>query len=152
MVRFPGSRSALEGRVRRSRRVRPEQRQRCRRFRRSGPPGPRNQDGHGERHDNLAGRTRNGRTAGPGPWAHYRRRVSLSAGYFGANPWPFTETPPLPLRGRPRWHTRFNTYDIPRVMALYAEHASLESPAILAIYPHLKDGILRGRSEIGKFF
>ena len=78
--------------------------------------------------------------------------MSLRAGHFSANPWPFTAAPPLPLRGRPRWHTRFNTYDIPRVMALYAEHASLESPAILAIYPHLKDGILRGRSEIGKFF
>ena len=33
---------------------------------------------------------RNGRTAGPGPWAHYRGRVSLRAGYFSANPWPFT--------------------------------------------------------------
>lgn len=50
------------------------------------------------------------------------------------------------------WHAGVNSHDIPRVMALYAEHATLESPAILAIYPHLADGILRGRSEIGKFF
>jgi steroid Delta-isomerase len=28
----------------------------------------------------------------------------------------------------------------------------LETPAILAIYPHLNDGILRGRSEIETFF
>jgi hypothetical protein len=50
------------------------------------------------------------------------------------------------------WHAGVNRHDIPRVIALYAEHATLESPAILAIYPHLKDGILRGRSEIEKFF
>ena len=50
------------------------------------------------------------------------------------------------------WHAGVNGHDIPRVIALYAEHATLESPAILAIYPHLEDGILRGRSEIEKFF
>jgi steroid Delta-isomerase len=50
------------------------------------------------------------------------------------------------------WHAGVNSHNIPRVIALYAEHATLESPAILAIYPHLEDGILRGRSEIEKFF
>ena len=50
------------------------------------------------------------------------------------------------------WHAGVNGHDIPRVIALYAEHATLESPAILAICPNLKDGILRGRSEIEKFF
>lgn len=50
------------------------------------------------------------------------------------------------------WHAGTNSHDVPRVIALYAEKATLESPAILAIYPHLNDGILRGRSEIEKFF
>src|SRR5215475_3440100 len=50
------------------------------------------------------------------------------------------------------WHAGVNGHDIPRVIALYAEKATLESPAILAIYPHLDEGILRGRSEIEKFF
>lgn len=50
------------------------------------------------------------------------------------------------------WHAATNGHDIPRVIALYAEKAILESPAVFAIYPHLQDGILRGRSEIEKFF
>jgi len=50
------------------------------------------------------------------------------------------------------WHAGVNRHDIPRVLALYGENAILESPAILVIYPHLRDGILRGRSEIGTFF
>src|SRR5215467_13628202 len=50
------------------------------------------------------------------------------------------------------WHEGVNRRDIPRVMALYGENAILESPAILVIYPHLQDGILRGRSEIRTFF
>ena len=50
------------------------------------------------------------------------------------------------------WHAGTNSHDVPRVIALCAEKATLESPAILAIYPHLDEGILRGRSEIEKFF
>ena len=50
------------------------------------------------------------------------------------------------------WHAGINSHDVPRVIALYAEKATLESPAIIAIYPHLDKGILRGRSEIEKFF
>jgi hypothetical protein len=50
------------------------------------------------------------------------------------------------------WHAGTNSHDVPRVIALYAEDATLETPAILAIYPHLNDGILRGRSEIETFF
>jgi steroid Delta-isomerase len=50
------------------------------------------------------------------------------------------------------WHAGVNGHDIPRVMALYAEHATLESPAILTIYPHCEEGILKGRSEIETFF
>ena len=50
------------------------------------------------------------------------------------------------------WHAGINSHDIPRVIALYAEKATLETPAVLAIYPHLDEGILRGRSEIERFF
>lgn len=50
------------------------------------------------------------------------------------------------------WHAGTNSHDVARVMALYAERATLETPAILAIYPHSNDGLLRGRSEIEKFF
>ena len=50
------------------------------------------------------------------------------------------------------WHAGTNNHDISRVIALYAEDATLETPAILAIYLHLNDGILRGRSEIETFF
>ena len=50
------------------------------------------------------------------------------------------------------WHAGINSHDVPRVIALYAEKATLETPAILAIYPHMDEGILRGRSEIDKFF
>ena len=50
------------------------------------------------------------------------------------------------------WHAGTNSHDVQRVIALYAERATLETPAILAIYPHLNDGILKGRSEIEKFF
>jgi steroid Delta-isomerase len=50
------------------------------------------------------------------------------------------------------WHAGVNGRDIPRVMALYAENATLESPAIPAVYPHMGEGILRGRSEIETFF
>lgn len=50
------------------------------------------------------------------------------------------------------WHAGTNSHDVPRVIALYAEDATLETPAILAIYPHLNNGILRGRSEIETFF
>lgn len=50
------------------------------------------------------------------------------------------------------WHAATNSHDVPRVIALYVEDATLETPAILAIYPHLNDGILRGRSEIETFF
>ncbi|MBV9017639.1 MAG: nuclear transport factor 2 family protein [Alphaproteobacteria bacterium] len=50
------------------------------------------------------------------------------------------------------WHAGTNSHDVARVMALYAERATLETPAFLAIYPHSNDGLLRGRSEIEKFF
>ena len=50
------------------------------------------------------------------------------------------------------WHAGINSHDISRVIALYAENATLETPAILAIYPQLEAGILKGRNEIEKFF
>ena len=50
------------------------------------------------------------------------------------------------------WHAGINSQDVPRVIALYAANATLETPAILAIYPHLDEGVLRGRTEIETFF
>ena len=50
------------------------------------------------------------------------------------------------------WHAGINSHDITRVIALYAENATLETPAILTIYPQLEAGILKGRNEIEKFF
>ncbi len=51
-----------------------------------------------------------------------------------------------------RWHEAINSHDLDGVMALYAEHAVLETPAILAMYKDREEGILRGRGEIRKLF
>ncbi len=51
-----------------------------------------------------------------------------------------------------RWHETITGRDLAGVMALYAEHAVLETPAILAMYPDNAEGILRGRGEIEKLF
>ena len=51
-----------------------------------------------------------------------------------------------------RWHETINAHDVDGVMALYAEHATLETPAILAMYPDRDQGILEGREEIRKLF
>jgi hypothetical protein len=51
-----------------------------------------------------------------------------------------------------RWHETIISRDLAGVMALYAEHAVLETPAILAMYPDKEEGILRGRNEIEKLF
>ena len=42
--------------------------------------------------------------------------------------------------------------DLTGLMAPYAEHAVMETPAILAQFPDRDEGILRGRSEIEKLF
>src|SRR5258707_15748115 len=51
-----------------------------------------------------------------------------------------------------RWHTTVMTQDLAGLMALYAEHAMMESPTVLAQFPDRADGVLRGRSEIEKLF
>jgi len=50
------------------------------------------------------------------------------------------------------WNEGFNTRDLERVMALYAENAVIETPAVLANYPDAADGILRGRERIRELF
>jgi hypothetical protein len=42
--------------------------------------------------------------------------------------------------------------DLAGVMALYADHAVMETPTILARFPDRGEGILGGRSEIEKLF
>jgi steroid delta-isomerase len=51
-----------------------------------------------------------------------------------------------------RWHETISSHDLDGIMALYAEHAVLETPAILAMYPDKEEGILRGRDAIEKLF
>ena len=51
-----------------------------------------------------------------------------------------------------QWHETVMSQDLPGLMALYAEHAVMETPAILAQFPDLDEGILRGRGEIEKLF
>ena len=50
------------------------------------------------------------------------------------------------------WNAGFNTRDLARVMALYADHAVIETPAVLANYPDAADGILRGKDKIHALF
>jgi len=51
-----------------------------------------------------------------------------------------------------RWHTTVMTQDLAGLMALYAEHAMMESPTVLAQFPDRADGVLHGRSEIEQLF
>ncbi len=37
-------------------------------------------------------------------------------------------------------------------MAVYAEHAVIETPAVLSVYPDAEEGILRGRDRIRELF
>jgi ketosteroid isomerase-like protein len=41
-------------------------------------------------------------------------------------------------------HAGVNSHDVRRVIALYAEKATLETPASLAISPHREAGVLKG--------
>jgi steroid Delta-isomerase len=50
------------------------------------------------------------------------------------------------------WNEGFHTKDLDRVMALYAEDAVIETPAVLANYPDAPDGILRSREKIRALF
>ena len=51
-----------------------------------------------------------------------------------------------------RWHETINAHDLAGLVALYAQDAVLETPAILAMYPDKEEGILKGRGEIEKLF
>ena len=50
------------------------------------------------------------------------------------------------------WHAGFNASDLDRIMAVYAEDAVIETPAVLANYPDAEEGILRGRAAIRELF
>ena len=50
------------------------------------------------------------------------------------------------------WNAGFHTRDLDRIMALYAEDAVIETPAVLANYPDAPDGVLRGRERIRALF
>jgi steroid Delta-isomerase len=51
-----------------------------------------------------------------------------------------------------RWQTTIVQKDLDGLIALYAEDAIFETPAILVTLTNRKQGILRGRSEIRPFF
>jgi len=51
-----------------------------------------------------------------------------------------------------RWQTTIIQKDVDGLIALYAEDAIFETPAILVTLKDRKQGVLRGRSEIRPFF
>jgi steroid delta-isomerase len=51
-----------------------------------------------------------------------------------------------------QWHHAINHGDLAGMMALYAEHAVMETPAILAMFKEKDEGILRGKAEIEQLF
>lgn len=51
-----------------------------------------------------------------------------------------------------RWQTTIVQKDVDGLIALYAEDAIFETPAILVTLTDRKEGVLRGRGEIRSFF
>ena len=51
-----------------------------------------------------------------------------------------------------QWHETIQSKDLDGIMALYADHAIFESPAVLAVLRDRDEGILRGKAEITKLF
>jgi hypothetical protein len=51
-----------------------------------------------------------------------------------------------------QWHATILRRDIDGLMALYAEDAILETPAILVTLTERTQGVLRGKSELRPFF
>jgi steroid Delta-isomerase len=49
------------------------------------------------------------------------------------------------------WHRAASTRDIPALIALYADDATLESPLVPAVLADKTDGVLHGKAEIGRF-
>ena len=50
------------------------------------------------------------------------------------------------------WHRAVMSRDLPALMAIYAEHAIMESPSVVAQFPDRGDGVLHGKAEIEKLF
>ena len=50
------------------------------------------------------------------------------------------------------WHRTLMARDLPGKIALYAEQAVMETPAVIAQFPDRADGVLRGRAEIEALF
>jgi hypothetical protein len=50
------------------------------------------------------------------------------------------------------WHRTLMARDLAGMIALYAEHAVMETPAVIAQFPDRADGVLRGRAEIEALF
>ena len=51
-----------------------------------------------------------------------------------------------------QWHEALMRRDLHGMVALYAEHAIMETPAVLAMFPEREEGIVRGRSAIEQLF
>jgi steroid delta-isomerase len=51
-----------------------------------------------------------------------------------------------------RWHETIQSKDLDGIMALYADDAIFESPAVLAVLRDRDEGILNGKAEITKLF
>lgn len=51
-----------------------------------------------------------------------------------------------------QWHQTVVTRDLEGLIALYADHAILETPLILVTLPNHNEGILRGKPAIHAFF
>jgi len=51
-----------------------------------------------------------------------------------------------------QWHTTIQARDLAGLMALYAEDAIFESPAVLAVLRDQQTGILTGKAEITRLF
>ena len=51
-----------------------------------------------------------------------------------------------------KWHETVTARDLEGLIALYAEDATMETPAILALVDDSQDAVLNGRSEIRKLF
>ncbi len=56
------------------------------------------------------------------------------------------------LRIYEEWHNHTKARDADRLIGLYADDALLETPLVMAIFDHKKEGVLRGREEILTFF
>lgn len=49
------------------------------------------------------------------------------------------------------WHRAASMRDLPALLALYADDATLESPLVPAVLNDKSDGVLRGKAEIAHF-